>query len=152
MAELSKELRAALEAEESGELARLLTRRRSADFQALRSMLSLAPSIPPDFRRKAMYALGRWGDPSVVPEIRRLLPQLDEGERIAAISALGQLGTQEAVAAVIEFADDRSPQVRKSAALALKRTRSPEAEAKLRDIAVNDPLSWIRELAARRRR
>jgi HEAT repeat protein len=152
MPELPKQLLAALEAEESGELARLLSRKRAVDFAALRSLLSLDPSVSSDFRRKAMYALGRWGDPSVVPEIRRLLPQLDAGERVSALSALGRLGTPEAETAIIEFADDPSPQVRKTAALALRRIGTPEASAKLRHLAASDPVSWIRQLAARHAR
>lgn len=152
MPELPEELRAALEAEESGDLVRLLRRKRPVDFDALRSLLSLDSSISSDFRRKALFALGQWGDVSVVPEIRRLLPQLDTPERISALNALGHLGTPEAATAIIEFADDPSPQVRKTAILALNRIGTPEASAKLRELAADDPLPWIRELANRRAR
>ena len=152
MVELSNELRAALEAEEAGELVQLVRRGRPEDFVALRSLLSVDPSIPPGFRTKAMYALGRWGDPSVVPDITRLLPELGERERVGALSALGHLGASEAAPAILEFANDPSPQVRKAAAVALSRTATPEAATKLRDLAANDPLPWIRELAARRTR
>jgi HEAT repeat protein len=150
MAELSEELRAALEAEEAGILVQLVRRKRPEDFAALRSLLSMDPSIPSDFRTKAMYALGRWGDPSVVPDITRLLPELGERERIGALSALGHIGTSDAAPAIVKFADDPSPQVRKAAAVALSRVATPEAAAKLRDLAANDPLPWVRELAARR--
>ena len=147
--ELPEELRAALEAEEGGELARLLRLKRPTDLEALRRLLSLDPSIPSDFRTKAMYALGRWGDASVVPEISRLLPQLDERERISALSALGHLGTPEAAAEILPFAEDASPQVRKAATIALARTGTPKAMEKLREIAASDPLPWIREVAGR---
>jgi HEAT repeat protein len=150
MIELSKQLRDALEAEESGELDKLIRRQRPSDFKALRNLLSLDTSIPPDFRTKSLYALGRWGDASVVPDIVRLLPQLDERGRISALSALGRLGTPEATAAIIEQSDDPSPQVRKTATLALQRIGTSAASAKLRELAANDPLPWIRELAARR--
>ena len=152
MPDLPEELRRALEAEESGELVRLVSRKRPEDFAALRSLLSLDPSIPSDFRTKALFALGRWGDPSVIPEIVRVLLRLSERERISAITALGHLGRPEAAPAILEFADDPSPQVRKAATVALRRTGTPEAVAKLKQIAANDPLPWIRDLAARRAR
>ncbi len=152
MADLPEALRAALEAEESGELVRLLGRKRPEDFAALRELLALDASIPSDFRTKAMFALGRWGDPSVVPDIIRLLPNLAERERISALAALGHLGRPEAVPAILESADDASPQVRKAATLALRRISTPETVAKLKDIAAKDPVSWIRDLAARRGR
>ena len=152
MAELSEELRAALEAEESGELVRLLSRRRPEDFAALRGLLSLESSIPTDFRTKAMFALGRWGDPSVIPDIVRLLPDVGERERVSALTALGHLARPEAAPAILQFADDASPQVRKAATVALSRIRTPEATAKLRDIAAKDPVPWIRDLAGRRSR
>ncbi len=87
MAELPEDLRAALDSDDAEEFGQLLRRRRPEDFQALQELLSPEPSIPPDHRTKAMYALGRWGDPSVVPAIRRLLPELDERGRISAVSA-----------------------------------------------------------------
>ncbi len=149
MADLPDELREALEAEEGGDLDRLIGRRQPGDFEALQSLLSLDPSIPPDFRTKAMYALGRWGDTSVAPDIVRLMPDLDDRGRISALSALGHLGESEAIDAISEFVDDPSPQVRKSATLALSRIGTPEATAKLGEIAVNDPEPWIRNLAAR---
>jgi len=149
MAELPEDLRAALDSDDAEEFGQLLRRRRPEDFQALQELLSPEPSIPPDHRTKAMYALGRWGDPSVVPAIRRLLPELDERGRISAVSALGHLGTAEAVAAIIEHADDPSPQVRQAATLALARSSTPDAQAKLQEVAANDPLPWIRDVAAR---
>ena len=152
MAELSAELRAALEAEEAGELNQLIQRRLAEDFAALRSLLSLDPSVSSDLRRKAMYALGRWGDTSVVPEISRILPHLEEQGRISALSALGRLGTGEAVSKILTFANDPSPQVRKTVAVALGRAGTPEALARLRDLAANDPLPWVREVAARQAR
>ncbi len=149
MTALPKNLRDALESDEAGDLTQLIRSRQPHDFEMLRSLLSLDSSIPPDFRTKAMYALARWGDASVVPDIVQLLPQLDKHECISALSALGRLGTQEATAAILEYTDDPSPQVRKTAALALRRIGTPEASAKLNELAANDPLPWIRDLAAR---
>jgi HEAT repeat protein len=149
MTELPEDLRVALDSDDAEEFGQLLRRRRPEDFQALQQLLSPDLSIPPDHRTKALYALGRWGDPSVVPVIRRLLPELDERGRISALSALGHLETSEAVAAILEHADDRSPQVRKAAAVALARSTRPDAHAKLQELAANDPVPWIRHLAAR---
>jgi HEAT repeat protein len=150
VAELPNELRRALEAEESGELDRLVRQRRSVDLEALRSLLLPDSAVPSDFRMKAMYALGRWGDPSTVPDIRNVLPLLNDRETITALTALGHIGTPEAASVILEFADDSSPQVRKSAAIALSRTGTPEALAKVRNMAANDPLPWVREVAGRR--
>ena len=150
MVELPKDLRAALDSDDAEEFGRLLRRRQPEHFQALRALLSAEASIPSDHRTKALYALGRWGDPLVVPEIRDLLPKLDERSRISAVSALGHLGTPEAIAGVLEHADDPSPQVRKAAALALARSGTADAEAKLKELAVKDPVPWLRDYAARR--
>jgi HEAT repeat protein len=149
MVELPEDLRVALDADDAEEFGQLLRRRQPEHFQALQTLLSTEPSIPADYRTKALYALGRWGDPSVVPAIRRLLPELDERGRISAVSARGHLGTPEAIAAVIEHADDPSAQVRKAATLALARNDTPDARAKLQEVAANDPAPWIREVAAR---
>jgi len=149
MIKLSKALRQALEAEEAGELNKLLGLRRKPDFETLRKLLSPDPDIPPDFRTKAMYALSRWGDTSVVPDIVQLLPNLNEIGRISALSALGHLGSPEATVEILKHTDDPSPQVRKAATLALSRIGTPEAAARLREIATKDPQPWIRELAAR---
>jgi HEAT repeat protein len=126
-----------------------LRQQRPEDFAALQSLLTTTEPVPPDFRTKALYALGLIGDPSVVPLIRGLLPQLDERGRMSALSALGQLATPEAVAAIIEHAEEPSPQVRKVAVQALRRSATSEARQKLDEIAVNDPVDWVRNAAAR---
>ncbi len=149
MAELPEDLRQALEADDAQELGELLRRRRQEDFEALRTLLTTDPSVPPDHRTKALYALGQWGDPTIVPTITRILPQLDERGRMSALSALGHLGTPEAVAAIIEHVNEPSPQVRKIAILALSRSAAPEAREKLREIATNEPVEWVRDVAAR---
>lgn len=149
MAELPEELREALDADDAEELGALLRRRRPEDFAALQTLLTTQPEVPPDHRTKALYALGVWGDPSVVPSMTRLLPQLDERGRMSALSALGQLGTPEAVAAIVEHVNEPSPQVRKIAVQALRRVATPEARQKLRDVAATDPVDWVRDLAGR---
>jgi HEAT repeat protein len=149
MAKLPEELAQALEADDGGELDELVRRRRPEDFEALKSLLTTDPSAPPDYRMKALYALGLWGDPAVVHTISDLLPQLDERSRMSALNALGRLGTPEAVAVVIEHADEASPHVRKIAVLALSRSATPEARQKLREVATSDKVEWVRKAAAR---
>jgi HEAT repeat protein len=150
MAALPEELRQALEADDAEELNQLLRRRRQEDFDALLTLLTPDPSVPPDHRTKALYALGLWGDPSVVPTITRLLPELDERGRMSALSALGRLGTPDALATIVEHLDEPSPQVRKIAVLALSRNVTPDTRRKLQEIATNDPVEWVREVASRR--
>ncbi len=152
MAQLSDDLRRALEADDAEELDALLQRRRPADFEALQGLITSERPVPRDHRMKALYALGRWGDPVVVPKIVELLPHLDDRERMSALNALGRLGTPDAAAAIIRHAEDPSPHVRKIATLALARSGTPAARRKLRELAVNDPVEWVRDLAARRAR
>jgi HEAT repeat protein len=149
MAELPNEVFEALEADDAEELNALMKRRRPTHFRALQSLLTTDPSVPSHHRTKALHALGRWGDPVVVPAIIDLLPHLDDRERMSALNALGHLGTPEAVTAVIKHAEDASPQVRKMAVLALRRAATPVARDKLRELSTEDPVDWIRDLAAR---
>jgi HEAT repeat protein len=144
---LSPELKAALDAEESELLNRIIRAGKREHFESLRR-LALDPTAQTEYRTKALYALGRWGDPSVVPDLVRILPELEERERIAAIDALGRLGTKESLDAIAPYADDPSPQVRKFVVKALGRIGGREAESKLQAIARQDPQEWVRELAA----
>ena len=148
MLELSDELRDALNADDAQEFMELLQRRHPRDVRALQALITADPAVPSHYRTKALYALGWWGDPSVVPMIRRVLPQLDERGRIGAVSALGNLGTAAAVSEIAEHVTDRSEQVRKTAVLALRRVASAKARQKLREVASTDPVKWVRELAA----
>lgn len=147
--ELPEELRQALEADDAEEFHLLLRRRRPEDQEALLALLTPDPSVPPDHRTKALYGLGQWGDPTVVPAITRLLPELDDRGKIAALSALGRLPTTESTAALAEHVHDASPQVRKTAVVALSKSDAPEARATLREVAAAEPVEWLRDLAAR---
>jgi HEAT repeat protein len=146
---LPDELTRALEAEEAEGLNEIIRAHREGDFESLRGLVSTDPSVDKGHRNKALYALGRWGNPSVVPDIERVLPELDETGRIAAIDALGQLGTEQALEAVTRYSSDPAPQVRKAVVLALSRIGAPEAQTRLRAMANEDPEEWIRGLAAR---
>jgi HEAT repeat protein len=146
--QLPEELRDALRAFENGALDRIIARKRPEDFAALRTLLS-APANPND-RQRAIYALGRWGNPSVVPEIVAVLPGLKESHAYTAIDTLGRLGTPEARAAVESYADHSSPQIRKFVVEALTRIADPAAQGTLEKMARADRTDWVRELAARR--
>ena len=146
---LPRELEAALNAEEAGELNEIVRRHSPGHFEILRE-LATDPTTKPEHRNKALYALGRWGDPRIVPDLERLLPELDEAGRIAALDALGRLGVEQALPAVMRTSNDPSPQVRKMAIEALKRIGGPQAREQLRAIAERDPEKWIRRLATAR--
>jgi HEAT repeat protein len=147
--ELPEELRRALEADDAEDFQLLLRHRRPEDREALLALLTTDPSVPADHRTKALYGLGQWGDPTVVPAIARLLPDLDVRGRIAALSALGRLPTPESVTALTEHVHDASPQVRKTAVVALSKSDAPEARATLQEVAAAEPVPWVRDLAAR---
>ncbi|RCV64290.1 HEAT repeat [Methanophagales archaeon] len=149
MTKISKELLGALESDSAHDLEHVLKEKKKGDFEALQSFLSLDPSINPKHRAKAIYALGRWGDPAPVADIRRILPRLDEAGRISAIDALGRLGTNEALAGVLEYVNDPSPHVRKFVAHALGKINTSEARAKLKEIEAKDQVDYIRAIASK---
>lgn len=149
MTKVSEKLARALESDDACDLGRLIKEGKQEDFEALRSLLSLEPEIKPEHRKKAIYALGRWGDPAPVATIRSILPQLDEAGRISAIDALGRLGTKEALEGVLDHVDDSSPHVRKFVTRALGRINTPEAKAKLKEIEAKDKVDYIRATAAK---
>jgi HEAT repeat protein len=149
MTVMSEELLEALEADESGDLDAIIERRRPEDFDALRSLLTLDPTVKPLHRAKAIYALGRWGDPAVVEAIQGLLPEVEEAERIGAIDALGRLGAEGALDGILEYIDDESVSVRKFVTLALGRINTPRARAELSKLERTDPSDYIRSLASK---
>jgi HEAT repeat protein len=149
MTEIPGDLELALDADESCDLDVIIGQRRPADFEALRSLLRSDPAGGTPHRARAIYALGRWGDPAIVTTIRDLLPSLDHDERISAIDALGRLGTDEAAEGILRYANDESLPVRKFAALALGRIDTPRARAGLGQLEQADPSNYIRSLAAR---
>jgi HEAT repeat protein len=149
MAAMSEQLLDALRSDESGELDQLIRMRRQEDLEALQGLLSMDQSVKQEYRVKALYALGRWGNPASIDLIRRLLPHLEETERVRAIDALGRLGTQDALEGILEYADDESIFVREFVIRALGRIATPEARAKLREIERSDPVNHVRALASK---
>lgn len=143
--QISSRLKRALQVFESGELDLVVKKGRPEDFEALRSLVSM--DAEPEHCQRAIYALGRWGDQSAVPDVVSILPQLDENARITAVDALGRLGSREAQSAVESCADDPSPEVRKFVVQALGRLGGADAESRLRSMARRDSEGWIRSLA-----
>lgn len=149
MSNIRGRLRKALESDCAEDICQIIDEKRPEDFAALRTFLSLDPSINPKLRTKAIYALGRWGDPVVVPGITKIMPKLDEPGRISGTDALSRLGTTNALEAVAERANDPSPNVRKIVVRALGKMKNPEAKTKLKAIATSDPEEWIRSSASK---
>jgi HEAT repeat protein len=145
--ELPPRIAEALAADDSGPLDQVIRARDPADFEVLRRV-ARGDGVEPEAQRKALYALGRWGDPRVLAEIEDVLPGLDIPSRMAAIDALGRLGTDRAVEAVVRYADDDSPQVRKFVVKSLSRIASADARTTLRRMAAAEQEErWLRDLA-----
>jgi HEAT repeat protein len=146
---LPRELREALESFESCPLDEIVERNRTQDFEALREFAaSGAPEL--DLRQRAVQGLGKWGKSQAVPAIVSFLatPGLEPLHRVTAVEALGRLGTKPARDAVIEHADDPSPDVRKFVVRALGQIGDATSKAKLRGMAKSEPRDWVKKLAA----
>jgi HEAT repeat protein len=148
MIEVRDELRLALEADDRERLERVIAAGDEDDFETLQTLIR-DTETPSNFRRKALYALGRWPgkDEEAVTTIASALPQLDELERMAAINALGRIGTEQALEVVIAYVDDPAPDVRRQVAKALDRISTPGAAAVLRDLAANERVAYVRDRA-----
>lgn len=149
MSEISEKLLRALESDDAGELGIIIKKRKQEDFKALQTFLSLDPSIKNEHRAKAIYALGRWGDPAPVKAIGSIISDLDEASRITAINTLGRISTEDSLDVVIKLVDDPSPNVRKFVARALARINTTEAHEKLKEIASKDKVEYVRVLASK---
>jgi HEAT repeat protein len=149
---LSEELELALQADDSGRLQEIIEKGKQEDFGALQSLLTTSEAVNPAYRRKALWALGRWDNPEVVPRIREIMPQLPEVERIAAVDALGRIGTPEALAGVIAAADDESLDVQRFVVRALGRINTGPATEKLREIEARTSDEDMRQLISKQLR
>ncbi len=146
MPDIPEHLNRAFEAEESCELLRIIEEKQDADLEALQQ-IAAEVSLGVRSRAKAIYALGRWGDSGSVQVIASALPTLDEEGIAAAVDGLGRLGTEEAVRAVMQYAEHPSLQVRKFVVRALGRIDQPDAKSRLKAMQEKDPDVHIRNLA-----
>jgi HEAT repeat protein len=148
--DLSPELDEALRSFEIGAMDNVIARHDPRDFEVLRQLVAGGEAVDPGDRQRAIYALGKWGDPAAVPDIIAVLPSLEPTQSMTAIEALGRLGTDEARAAVESYVSDPSPHVRKFVVEALARMESPAADDVIGTVAATDDEPWVRALASRR--
>ena len=149
MTSMSPEQLRAIESVCANSVEEVVEARRPNDLVALRAALREDTDVPPSLRQNAIHILGRWGDTESAAAIRRLLPSLDERERINAVDAVGRIGGPDAEAAVLQTTEDESPDVRRFAAYALSNLGTEAARDRLRDMEETDPVNFVRAAAAR---
>lgn len=151
MAELREELQLALEADDRERLEILIDEGNREDFEALKTLVE-DEQTSSTFRRKAMYALGKWPDrqEEAVELIQRTLPTMDELETITAVSTLGRIGTPRARDVVLEFRDAEEPDVRRQVVNALGRIGTDEALEALRSMVDREEVEPIRRLGRKK--
>lgn len=98
-------------------------------------------------RANSAWALGRMRNPDSAQPLTRALGDADASVRAASVTALARIGTDDAVLLRI-LREDRSPEVRRTAAWALQRSRSSESVAGLIAAMRNDQDEDVREMAA----
>jgi twitching motility protein PilT len=82
-------------------------------------------------------ALGRVRDVQALGALREQVA--DPDSRFAAIEAVGKIGTGAALSVLHPLLKDPSPEVRQAAVEALAKTKEPQAEALLAEVAAKDP-------------
>lgn len=96
------------------------------DIDGLLSLLD--PAVAVLYRRSAAKALALIAPAKAVPELAaRLDADSDRGVRQSLVKALGRLGDDQGLAALLKALEDRDLQVCQEAALALSRFNSPAA-------------------------
>lgn len=144
---LKEELRNALDAFESGPLVELINKNKKEHFLMLKEMLSEGQDLQKGDLKKAIYALGRWGDKDTLSDIIKVMPRLDVSERITAIDALSKMISSENIDVLTKYSQDESEQVRKMVVNALDAVGGKKALNELKLIYKNDSKPWVRELA-----
>ncbi len=154
MAQLSKKVKTILESDCNHSMEELIAAKKPQDVAVLRSMISdvdsrNAATLSPLHRTKAIYMLGRLKDKEAVKPICDLMPYLDEKGRINAIDALGNIGNNAAMMALVRYEGDPSPQVRKFVVHGLSKVKHPYAKAWLGIKKRFDKEDFVRKTAAR---
>ena len=147
MAQLPKRIQKAFEADDPCELGLIIKEKHDEDLASIQALLEPDAEVSPEIRGKALYAVGRWGAPAVIPKIVALLPRLDENNRVCAIDALGRLGTKESLDVISHYAKDKSEVVRKFVVKAASRFKETKAKSLLEEIRDTDKSESIRILA-----
>lgn len=106
------------------------------------------PEPPARIVALAARALGVIGDPAAEPTLIRLLQSDEPMWRVAAASALEDVGGSEAMGPLLVALDDREWRVRARASIALGATAEPEVARAVAGL-LYDPVWWVRQNAAR---
>lgn len=148
MIEIPEYLELALAADDRDRLQRIIERAAPDDFALLQALVA-DDDTPPNYRRKAMFALGQWPgrNDEAVATIAAALPELTELERITAVDALGRIGTEAALDVVLNCVEDDEPDVRRQVVKALDEIGSGRAVAALDRIAASENVDYVRALA-----
>jgi HEAT repeat protein len=148
MTEVREDLQLALEADDRERLERIIAVGADSDFDTLQALVA-TEETPTTFRRRALYALGRWHgkEDTAVVTIESVLPRLEEVERMAAMDALGRIGTSRALDAIVAHVDDPSPEVRRLVAKSLARIGSPRAAEVLAHLTSAESVDYVRQRA-----
>jgi HEAT repeat protein len=150
MNEIPEHIQTALEADDAELLMAIIRQGDPDDFRVFEELARDAET-PPEIRRKALYALGRWPDQEeeALEAIAVALPQLDELERIAALDALGRLAVPQAVGVVMTLAEAGEPDIRRSVVQALDSLGTAEALEAVARFAEDDNSEMVRDVARR---
>ncbi|MFC6939344.1 HEAT repeat domain-containing protein [Salinirubellus sp. GCM10025818] len=148
MVRITEDLRLALEADDPEELEEIIERGDPEDFGTFQELIENEETST-TYRRRALYALGKWPDreTDAVNTIESVLPRLTELERITAVSTLRRIGTSDARELIVSKADDDSPDVRRQVVKGLSRIGDETAMDMLRELAKDDETEHVRELA-----
>ena len=150
MTTLHEELELALEADDRARLERIIEDADPDDYRTLRELVR-DPGTPEMYRRRALYAIGKWPDrdEEAVAEIADVLPELGELERVTAISTLGRIGSDEAKEVLLQYRDDDAPDVRRQVVASLARLPDERAVETLHSMAEDDESEAVRAKAER---
>ena len=139
----SEELRNALTSDCAHSMEPLLEKKQSSDFDELLNLVSFGS----ENRRRALFLLGVWEDSRAITPITKVLPELAEVEQMAAINALGRIGTDEAIENLAQFAKSESVDVKRITLQALGRVNTDRARNILEEVTATDPDQFVKEYA-----
>lgn len=138
----------ALSADDAIDLAAIVRRRRPRHLAVLKRIIA-DDGVDPVVRARAVSAIGAWGDAEAAPSIVAVIDELDDDGRASAVQALGRLDASIGVDILLRASHDPSPHLRKIAVAALARSDHDLALSRVREMASDDAVPWVRERASR---
>lgn len=126
MSKYSAILSHALESECAHSMEPLMQAKNTEDFTSMIDML--ADDSPAQYKARALFALGRWGDNKATSAICKAVPNMDEVCRLTAADSLSRLNSAAALDGLLNMANDVSPHVRKVVLKGLTRFDKPKAK------------------------